>query len=171
MPMLLLAAEEGAGFGLNPNILETNLVNILLVLGLVVYLATGYFRKVLSERRQELQNNIQDVEGRVRTAEQELSTARTNLSQAEAQARQILTDARQNAERLRQQILDQAQIDIVRVRENVDRDLQAEQQRVLAQVRIKIARDALARLQERLPGELNEQTQRQLLERSIRQLG
>lgn len=168
---LLLAAEEGASFGLNLNILETNLVNILLVLGLVVYLATGYFRKVLSERRQELQNNIQDVEGRVRTAEQELSTARTNLSQAEAQARQILTDARQNAERLRQQILDQAQIDIARVRENVDRDLQAEQKRILAQVRIKVARDALARLQERLPGELNEQTQRQLLERSIQQLG
>ena len=174
MNWLLLAAEtaegEARGFSLNLNILETNLLNIFLVLGLLIYLGRGYLRRVLGERRAELENSIVAVEDRGREAEQQLVSARQNLSQAQAQAQQILAEARVNAERLRSQILDQAQGDIERVREGFEQDLQSEQQRMVAQVRLKIVGDALTRLQQRLPGDLNPDTQSRLLDKSIQLL-
>ncbi|MBW4699047.1 MAG: F0F1 ATP synthase subunit B [Aphanocapsa lilacina HA4352-LM1] len=171
MPLVLAAEEaESRGFSLNLNLLETNIINIAIVLGLLIFLARGYFGRVLGERKSEIENGIREVENRGRQAEQELATARQNLSQAQVQAQQILASARTNAERVRAQVLDQAQIDIARVRETVDQDLRNEQQRILTQVRLKVVGDALARLRERLPGELDEATQRRLLDRSIQLL-
>jgi F-type H+-transporting ATPase subunit b len=171
LTLLAQVEVEQRGFGLNFNILETNLINILLVGGLVIYLARGYFSRVLGERRRELETRIQEVEERARKAEQDLAEAKRNLSTAEAQAQQILAESRTNAARVRQQILDQAELDIARVRESADRDLQTEQQRILTQVRLKVVRDALAKLQQTLPGELNEETQRRLVDQSIQRLG
>ncbi len=175
MNFFYLFAEETAetaakGFGLNLDIPSTNLFNIVIVLGLLIYLARGFLTRTLGERRQELETSIKEVEKRASEAETQLQAARKNLSTAQAQAQQILSEAQQNAQRLRQQILDQAQLDIAKVKESVDKDLQNEQQRILTQVRLKVVQDALARLQQTLPGELDEQTQSRLLDQSIQQV-
>ncbi|MBC8123657.1 MAG: F0F1 ATP synthase subunit B [Gemmatimonadaceae bacterium] len=173
VPILLAAeaAEEGSrSFGLNLNFLETNFFNILIVVGILFYFLRGYLKRVLGERRSEIETSIQEVEQRAREAEQELAVAKQNLTQAQAQAQQILSEARQNAERVRARILAQAETDIAQVSEGADKDLQNERQRILTQVRLKVVQDSLARVQQRLPQELTDDTQRQLLDQSIRLL-
>lgn len=40
---LLFATESAAGFGINSNILETNLINLLIVVGILVYFGKGFW--------------------------------------------------------------------------------------------------------------------------------
>ncbi|AGY58479.1 F0F1 ATP synthase subunit B [Gloeobacter kilaueensis] len=169
-PLLAQVEIPEHRFGLNLDLLNTNLLNIVIVFGLLFWLGRGYLGRILGERRAEIESSIREVEDRGRQAEQELVVARNNLSTAQAQAQQILAEARTNAERVRTQVLDQAQADIARIRDSIEQDLQSEQQRALAQVRLQVIRDALSRLQQRLPGELDEQTQRRLLDQSIQLL-
>jgi len=64
----LLNHEEEAFIQINPNILETNLFNILILIGLLVYANKVSFSKSLSDRQLEIINTIENAQKDVITA-------------------------------------------------------------------------------------------------------
>ena len=76
----LLAEDEG--IGLNLDILETGLINILALVGILVYTGRDFLGSVLEERKTTIVKGVQDAEDRFTEAQTRLSEAEKQLSQA-----------------------------------------------------------------------------------------
>lgn len=76
----LLAQEES--IGLNLDILETGLLNILALLGILIYTGKDFLGSLLEERKTTIVQSIQDAEDRLNEAQKRLSEAQKQLDQA-----------------------------------------------------------------------------------------
>jgi F-type H+-transporting ATPase subunit b len=75
----LLAAE---GIGLNTDILETGLINILALLAILIYTGRDFLGSLLEERRTTIVKGVQDAEDRLNEAQKRLAEAQKQLNQA-----------------------------------------------------------------------------------------
>ena len=75
----LLASE---GISLNTDILETGLINILALLGILIYTGRDFLGSLLEERRTTIVNGVQDAEDRLSEAQKRLAEAQKQLNQA-----------------------------------------------------------------------------------------
>lgn len=164
------AAEEG-GFGLDLNIFETNLFNLAILVGLLVYFGRKPFLKILSDRRTQIAEMIQEAEGRQAKTASALADQQEKLAQAKAQAEKIRQEAQVQAERVKNQILAQAEADIERMQETAARDMSSQQDRVIEELKQRIAALAIERVTGDLGSRLDEDKQRRIIDRSIAQLG
>ena len=76
----LLAEEEG--IGLNFDILETGLLNILALLAILIYTGRDFLGSILEERKTTIVKSVQDAENRLNEAQKRLSQAQKQLNQA-----------------------------------------------------------------------------------------
>ena len=76
----LLANEEG--IALNLDILETGLLNILALLGILIYTGKDFLGSLLEERKTTIVKSVQDAEDRLNEAQKRLSEAQKQLDQA-----------------------------------------------------------------------------------------
>lgn len=76
----LLAEEKG--IGLNLDILETGLINILALVGILIYAGKDFLGSLLEERKTTIVKGVQDAEDRLNEAKKRLSEAEKQLNQA-----------------------------------------------------------------------------------------
>ncbi|MFM1842636.1 MAG: synthase chain [Cyanobacteriota bacterium] len=164
------SAGEG-GFGINLDFLEANLFNLALLLGIIIYYAPKTLGKTLGDRRTKIATAIEEAETRQREAAKTLATEQEKLAKAKAEAARIVEAAAQKAEVAKQEIANQADLDVQRLQETAAKDLGAERDRVITELKRRIAEQALAQAEAELRRRLNNQAQDQLIERSIAQLG
>ena len=86
MSLVTLFAAEG-GFAINLNPLETNLINLVIVIGLLVYFLKGLLGGILERRRESILKELNDAEDRLKTATTELSKAQADLGSAKKKLR------------------------------------------------------------------------------------
>lgn len=168
---LLLAAAEEAGFGLNLNILQTNLVNLAIVISILVYFGRNFLGKALADRKSEIETAIQEAEKRKQTAAAALADEQQKLAQAQTEAGKIRAEAEERAKATREAVLKQAQEDIERMKASAAQDLTSQQEKIVNELRQQIAAQALERAEAQLRSSLNEDNQRQLVDRSIATIG
>jgi len=77
----LLAEHEG--IGLNTDILETGLINILALLGILIYTGRDFLGSLLEERKTTIVKGVQDAEDRLNEAQKRLTEAQKQLKQAD----------------------------------------------------------------------------------------
>lgn len=75
----LLANEEG--IGLNLDILETGLLNILALVAILIYTGRDFLGSLLEERKTTIVKSVQDAEDRLSEAQKRLSEAEKQLNQ------------------------------------------------------------------------------------------
>ena len=75
----LLAHE---GISLNTDILETGLINILVVIAILIYTGRDFLGSLLEERRTTIVKGVQDAEDRLDEAKKRLAEAQKQLNQA-----------------------------------------------------------------------------------------
>jgi F-type H+-transporting ATPase subunit b len=73
---------EHEGIGLNLDILETGLINILALLAILVYTGKDFLGSLLEERKTSIVQGVQDAEDRLNEANRRLDEAQKQLSQA-----------------------------------------------------------------------------------------
>jgi F-type H+-transporting ATPase subunit b len=76
----LLAEDEG--IGLNLDILETGLINIIALVGILIYTGKDFLGSLLEERKTTIVKGVQDAEDRLNEAQKRLSEAEKQLNQA-----------------------------------------------------------------------------------------
>lgn len=158
---------EGGGVGLNFDILETNLINLIIILGVLYYFGSKFLGNTLSARRAAIEEAIVDAETRKKEAAAALAEQQQKLAQAKEEAKKILADAEQTATRTRESILAQAQADIERLKANAAQDLGSQEARVMRELQQRIAALALERSEAELPNRLNDDVQKRLVDASI----
>lgn len=75
----LLAQEEG--IGLNLDILETGLLNILALLAILIYAGKDFLGSTLEERKAIIVKNVQDAEDRLNEAQKRLKESENKINQ------------------------------------------------------------------------------------------
>jgi len=76
----LLAEHEG--IGLNTDILETGLLNILTLVGILIFTGRDFLGSLLEERKITIVKSVQDAEDRLNEAQKRLNEAKKQLDQA-----------------------------------------------------------------------------------------
>jgi F-type H+-transporting ATPase subunit b len=76
----LLAEHEG--IGLNTDILETGLINILVLVAILIYTGRDFLGSLLEERKTTIVKGVQDAEDRLNEAQKRLAEAEKQLNQA-----------------------------------------------------------------------------------------
>lgn len=166
-----IAAVEHSGFGLNFNILETNVVNLLIVFGVLFYAGRKFLGDTLGERQSAIEAEFQDVEERRKTAAAALAEQQQKLAQSKAEAERILAQAQENAKKTRETILAQAAADVERMKAGAVQDLNAERERVIAQLRQSIVAQAMEQSLAQIKGHVTESTHQKLIDDGLAMLG
>jgi F-type H+-transporting ATPase subunit b len=169
---LMTAEPHGkAGFGLNLNIFEANLINLAILVGILFYFGRKTLGNILSERSSNIAQAIAEAEQRQKNAAEVLAKQQQQLAQAQAQAESIRKNAQESAKGAAAAIAAQTEKDIQRLKEMAAQDLSSEQQRVIAELRQRVVAMSLEKVKSQLAGRLDESAQQQLINRSIAQLG
>ena len=77
-----LLANKNVGIGLNLDILETGLLNILALITILIFTGKDFLGSILEERKSTIVKSVQDAEDRLNEARKRLSEAEKQLSQA-----------------------------------------------------------------------------------------
>ena len=77
------------GFGFNGNILETNIINLSVVLGVVISLGGDALRSLLDTRRETILKNFEEAKIRSAEAREKLEQAMEEVSAAKLKAEEI----------------------------------------------------------------------------------
>lgn len=174
--LLILATEATAagesGFGFNFNVLETNLINLAILVGVLVYYAPKTLGKILSERRSKIAEEIAEAEERQQQSALALSEEQQKLARAQMEAERIRATAEERAQAVKAEIAAKTAQDIERLRATAAQDLDAEAERAFNQLRRRAAAMAIERVESQLKVQLqDESTQQQFIDRHLAQLG
>lgn len=164
-------AESHGGFGINTNILETNLINLAILVGILVYFGNKVLTGILGERQARIAAEIKEAEGKQQEAEKALAVAQKQLAEAEAEAERIKQAGLESAKTTRESILQKAEQDVERMKQAAVQDLNADRDKAIAELKERVAALAMQRVESQLQSILDESTQKQLVDNSLAQLG
>ncbi|AFY61407.1 F0F1 ATP synthase subunit B [Synechococcus sp. PCC 6312] len=169
----ILAMEEAGQFGLNLNLFETNIINLAIVIGILVYFGRGVLGKILGDRQTAIATEVKEAEERKQTAAARLADEQQKLAQAQEEAKRIIREAEIRAKQAKEQILAQAKVEIERLKATAGQDTLAQEERVSLEVRQRIAELALEQVEAELAQRIapNQSAQQQLIDRSLALLG
>lgn len=168
---LFLATEGHGGVGLNLDLIETNIFNIAIVLGVVVVLGRKALGDILAERRTLIETAIEDANARQKQAESNLASAKLSLAQAQAEAEQIKATAVISAASVADEIAAKTAADIARMQQLAAADTSTEQDKAINEVRSRVVDLAMVRAEAQLKNLLTAEAQTQLVDRSIALVG
>lgn len=164
-------AEPEGGFRLSFDLLQTNLINLVIILGVLFVYGRKFLGKILAERQETIEQEIREAEQRAKNAETELKQAQQKLAQAQEESKRILAQAEENAQKAKEAILATVDREVERIRESANQDVNSEQERAIAELRERVTTLALQRVESQLKDRLDDSAQHQLIDRSIAQLG
>ena len=120
---------ESQGFGLNTNILETNILNLLVVLAVVFIFGGNALRGLLSNRKQTITGNLEEADRRAKQSKEKLAQLKNQLQQYKIKADDILKNGQEYAkqERVTRQKETEDQISRLKTSREKIIDLQREQ--------------------------------------------
>jgi F-type H+-transporting ATPase subunit b len=162
---------HGGGFGLNTNILDTNLINLVIVIGVLVWFLRGFLGGILERRRTAILAELQDAEARLSQSSAALDQAQQDLAAAQRKAEQIRADGKARAASIRAESELRTIEEMARLKQEAVADLNAEAARVTDLLRREAARQAIDKALKVLPGKLDSAAQSRLLDTSIANLG
>nr|YP_009690642.1 ATP synthase CF0 subunit I [Lomariopsis japurensis]QEG57422.1 ATP synthase CF0 subunit I [Lomariopsis japurensis] len=146
-----------ASIHLNTNILEINLINLILVLGILFYYGRGVLINFLENRERTILNTIQDAEERYKEASNKLEKARIRLQQAKIKANEIRINGLTQMDREQRDLVDAADEDLKGLEDSKNYAIRFEKQRAIGQVRQQVSRLASERALESLNSRLDNQ--------------
>ncbi len=159
------------GFGLNLDILDTNLVNLAILVGLLLFYGRKFLTQLLTDRRNKIEAEIKQAEQRAQEAAAALAEAQQKLAQAQTEAEKIHQNALSRAQEVKESILAQGREEVARLQATASKELSTETDKVIAQIKAQIVSLALAKAESELKTNLDSSVQEKLTERSIAQLG
>lgn len=172
---LLLATESHAEgealISFHFDFLESNILNLAILVGVLFFYGRKVVGNILTERRNQITQAIQEAEDKQRSAAAALAKEQENLAQAQKEAERIRQAAQERAKTIKAEIQAQSERDIARLKETAAADLSSEQERVMAQLKKQIAEQAIAQAETQLKAQVDNNAQQRLIDRSIARLG
>jgi F-type H+-transporting ATPase subunit b len=155
---------------LNFNLLETNLVNLAIVIGVLFWFLRGFLGGILERRRSAILQDLQDAEARLKTATEELTNAQSELATAQQKAEQIRVDGQKRSAAIRAEGEKRTISVMAAIKQGASADADAEASRIKDALRREAALAAIDKVLIDLPGRLDDAAQSRLIDSTIRNL-
>ena len=155
---------------LNLNPLETNLVNLVIVIGLLFWFLRGFLGGILERRRTAILQELQDAESRLKTATENLSQAQSELAAAQQKAEKIRADGQARAAGIRAEGEKRTISVMAAIKAGADADAEADAARIKDSLRREAALAAIDKALAELPARLDANAQAKLIDSTIKNL-
>jgi F-type H+-transporting ATPase subunit b len=132
-----------AGFGINTNVLETNVLNLSVVVGVLFVLGKDVLTSLLDERREKIVQSLEDVETRYKEAQKKLEEANLELSTAMEKAKEIRAQSTTTASQSFAVAEKRAEAEILRLQGTKTSTISVEKQKLVGEMRELLTTGAL----------------------------
>nr|WAB65887.1 CF0 subunit I [Amana erythronioides]WAB66055.1 CF0 subunit I [Amana anhuiensis]WAB66139.1 CF0 subunit I [Amana edulis]WAB68239.1 CF0 subunit I [Amana sp. W01]WAB67063.1 CF0 subunit I [Amana edulis] len=130
-------------FGFNTDILATNLINLSIVLGVLIFFGKGVLNDLLDNRKQKILSTIRNSEELRKGAIEQLERARARLRKVEIEADEYRINGYSDIEREKVNLINATSDNLERLENYKNETLHFEQQRAINQVRQRVFQQAL----------------------------
>nr|YP_010848747.1 ATP synthase CF0 subunit I [Hunteria zeylanica]AWI71259.1 ATP synthase CF0 B subunit [Hunteria zeylanica]WEV93397.1 ATP synthase CF0 subunit I [Hunteria zeylanica] len=134
---------SAGSFGFNTDILSTNLINLSVVLGVLIFFGKGVLSDLLDNRKQRILNTIRNSEELRGGAIERLEKARACLRKVEMEADQFRVNGYSEIEREKLNLINSTSKTLEQLENYKNETIQFEQQRAINQVRQRVFQQAL----------------------------
>nr|YP_010948579.1 ATP synthase CF0 subunit I [Hydrocotyle ranunculoides]WMV70151.1 ATP synthase CF0 subunit I [Hydrocotyle ranunculoides] len=134
---------SAGSFGFNTDILATNLINLSVVLGVLVFFGKGVLSDLLDNRKQKILNTIRNSEELREGAIEQLEKARARLRKAEMEADLFRVNGYSEIERERLNFINSTSKTLEQLENYKNETILFEQQKAINQVRQRVFQQAL----------------------------
>lgn len=152
--MLINHLIMGHGFGINTNILDTNVINLAVVVAIVVSVLGDALRDLLNNRRKTIQANLAAADDKAKAILDRMKLARDQRDQALQKALEIRRQGQAAAKREGRKAADQADAECDRLKQlSADRTRSQQQdasERIARQIVVLSMDDAYGAVEKRL---------------------
>ena len=172
--LALLAAEEGHSnnfwYGdINEVIWGT--ISFLVLFAAFLKWGLPAIKKAMAQQREGIAEQISSAEQRRAEAEAQLGEIRTQLSDADAEHERILVEAREAAGHLKTDLAERAERDAVELRARAESEIASSRDQAVADLQSEVSSLALGAAETVVERNLDRDTQVQLIENYINQVG
>nr|YP_010977325.1 ATP synthase CF0 subunit I [Caroxylon nitrarium]WOA00467.1 ATP synthase CF0 subunit I [Caroxylon nitrarium] len=134
---------SAGSFGFNTDILATNLVNLSVVLGVLIFFGKGVLSDLLDNRKQRILNTIRNSEELRGKAIEQLEKARTRLKKVEMEADEFRVNGYSEIEREKMNLINSTYKTLEQLENYKNETINFEQQKAINQVRQRVFQQAL----------------------------
>nr|QBE87969.1 ATP synthase CF0 subunit I [Glinus dahomensis] len=134
---------SAGSFGFNTDILATNLINLTVVIGVLLFFGKGVLSDLLDNRKQRILNTIRNSEELRGKAIEQLEKARARLRNVEKEADQFRVNGYSEIEREKMNLINSTYKTLEQLENYKNETIQFEQQRAINQVRQRVFEQAL----------------------------
>uniref|UniRef100_UPI0030FDFD16 CF0 subunit I n=1 Tax=Elymandra archaelymandra TaxID=3024799 RepID=UPI0030FDFD16 len=130
-------------FGLNTDILATNLINLTVVVGVLIFFGKGVLKDLLDNRKQRILSTIRNSEELRRGTLEQLEKARIRLQKVELEADEYRMNGYSEIEREKANLINATSISLEQLEKSKNETLFFEKQRAMNQVRQRVLQQAV----------------------------
>nr|YP_010539197.1 CF0 subunit I [Helianthus porteri]YP_010539198.1 CF0 subunit I [Helianthus porteri]UYF13145.1 CF0 subunit I [Helianthus porteri]UYF13146.1 CF0 subunit I [Helianthus porteri] len=134
---------SAGSFGFNTDILATNLINLSVVLGVLIFFGKGVLSDLLDNRKQRILNTIRNSEELREGAIEQLEKARARLRKIEIEADEFRVNGYSEIQREKLNLIDSTYKTLEQLENYKNETINFEQQKASNQVRQRVFQQAL----------------------------
>nr|WVH39560.1 ATP synthase CF0 B subunit [Neoraimondia herzogiana] len=162
---------SAGSFGFNTDILATNLINLSVVIGVLIFFGKGVLSDLLDNRKQRILNTIRNSEELRGQAIEQLEKARAHLRKVEMEADQFRVNRYSEMERDKMNLINLTYKTLEQLENHKNETIYFEQQRAINQVRQRVFQQALQGALETLNSCLNNELHLRTINANIDMFG
>nr|YP_009656203.1 AtpF [Tripogonella loliiformis]QCO44627.1 AtpF [Tripogonella loliiformis] len=130
-------------FGINTDILATNLINLTVVVGVLIFFGKGVLKDLLDNRKQRILSTIRNSEELRRGTLEQLEKARLRLQKVELEADEYRMNGYSEIEREKANLINATSMSLEQLEKSKNETLFFEKQRAMNQVRQRVFQQAV----------------------------
>jgi F-type H+-transporting ATPase subunit b len=158
-------------FGLNFDIIETNILNLGVVIGVVIYLGGDVLTSLLNDRKQKILGTLKSADERFLEAQQKLEEAKQKVQTAQTKAIEIREQGNKTAIQAAKTLFERTEDEIRRLEEGKQATLRFEEEKAMSQVRQQVVTLSIEKAFSQLRTKMDASIQRRLIDTNINLLG
>jgi len=151
-------------------IFSNNIINWVILVGVIVYFWNKFMPPIFAARHQRIQGAIDDAAHAKRDGEDFLQEQKQRIANAETEAKKILEDAKQTAASMKQQESEVIKKEIAELEKKLEQQIATHRQMVITELRSQAAVAAVRLAEASLPGAITDNVKKGLQERFVSQL-
>jgi F-type H+-transporting ATPase subunit b len=159
--------SESEGFGINTDLFETNILNLVVVVGVLVYFGSDILGDALKSRKELVLKSLADADNKFQEATDKLNQAKAQFESAKLKAGEIRAQGLVTAEQSSKKLLERVEEDIKRLDEVRLATIRFEEEKAVSEICQKVSRLALEQAVEKLNSQLNPALQKRIVQLNI----
>jgi len=166
----LFFVSEEKGLKINTDIFETNILNLSIVIGLLVYYGRTALTDAIKNNKETILKNIQEAESKFKEAEENLLSARKNLETAKNKAEDIKNQGNILSKETLKSLLEAIDDDIKRLKKINLSTIKLEEEKSINEICLKLTNLSLSTAVEKINKKLNSTYQKKVITQTIDKL-